>query len=76
MPVFFTTIVYDEVGEAAAAVFLRKVPALRMLRPGSRWVEIDPRLGRLEGEPVIVKARRVGVLRRAVRGACSRGATR
>ena len=56
VPVFFTTIVYDEVGEAAAAVFLRKAPALKVLRPGTRWVEIDPRLGRREGEPVLVKA--------------------
>ena len=36
VPVFFTTVVYDEVGEAAAAVFLRKVPALKLCRPGSR----------------------------------------
>ena len=56
VPVFFTTIEYDEVGEAAAAVFLRKAPALKVLRPGTRWVAIDPRLGRLEGEPVLVKA--------------------
>ena len=56
VPVFFTTIEYDEVGEAAAAVFLRKVPALKVLRPGSRWVELDPRLGRRCEEPVIVKA--------------------
>ncbi len=56
LPVFITTIVYDEVGEAAAAVFLRKAPALKVLRPGTRWVEIDPRLGRREGEPVLVKA--------------------
>ena len=56
VPVFFTTIVYDDVGEAAAAVFLRKAPALKVLRPGTRWVEIDPRLGRREGEPVLVKA--------------------
>ena len=56
VPVFFTTIEYDEVGEAAAAVFLRKAPALKVLRPGTRWVEIDPRLGRREGEPVLVKA--------------------
>ena len=32
--VFFTTIVYDEVGEAAAAVFLRKVPALKRAAAG------------------------------------------
>ncbi len=56
VPVYFTTISYDEVGEAAAAVFLRKAPALKVLRPGSKWVSIDPRLGRLEGEPVLVKA--------------------
>jgi nicotinamidase-related amidase len=37
-------------------VFLRKVPALGGLRPGSRWVEIDERLGRRPEEPVIEKA--------------------
>ena len=56
VPVFFTTVVYDEVGEAAAAVFLRKVPALKLCRPGSRWVEIDERLGPLPDEPVIEKS--------------------
>jgi nicotinamidase-related amidase len=56
VPIFFTTIVYDEVLEAAAAVFLRKVPALKVLRPGTKWVEIDERLGRRADEPVIVKA--------------------
>ncbi len=56
VPVLFTTIVYDEVASAAAAVFLRKVPALRVLAPGTRWVEIDSRLGRLPEEPVIAKA--------------------
>jgi maleamate amidohydrolase len=56
IPVFFTTVAYDEAGEAAAHVFLRKVPALSILRPGSRWVEIDERLGRRDGEPVLAKA--------------------
>ena len=56
VPIYFTTVMYDAVGEAAAAVFLRKVPALKILRPGSRWVEVDPRLGRLESEPVVAKA--------------------
>ena len=37
-------------------MFLRKVPALAILEPGSRWVEIDDRLGRLPEEPVIAKA--------------------
>jgi maleamate amidohydrolase len=56
VPVLFTTIVYDEVAATAAAVFLRKVPALRVLAPGTRWVEIDERLGRRPEEPVIAKA--------------------
>lgn len=56
VPVFFTTVVYDDVGEAAAAVFLRKVPALRTCAPGTPWVEIDPALGRLPSEPVIEKS--------------------
>ena len=56
VPIFFTTIVYDDVLEAAAAVFLRKVPALLALRPGTPWVELDPRLGRRPGEPVLMKS--------------------
>jgi maleamate amidohydrolase len=56
VPVLFTTVVYDDAGERAADVFLRKVPALRALRPGSEWVELDPRLGRRDGEPVVEKA--------------------
>jgi len=56
VPVIFTTVVYDEANERAAAVFLRKVPALRVLRPGSEWIEVDPRLGRCDGEPVLAKA--------------------
>jgi len=56
VPVLFTTVSYDDVGRAAAHVFLRKVPALGILEPGSRWVEIDERLGRRDGEPVIAKA--------------------
>ena len=56
VPVFFTTVVYDEANERAAAVFLRKVPALEVLRPGSRWIEVDGRLGRRADEPVLAKA--------------------
>lgn len=54
-PVIFTTVAYDTAGERAAAVFLAKVPALRVLAAGSRWVELDPRLGRRDDEPLIVK---------------------
>jgi maleamate amidohydrolase len=56
VPVIFTTVVYDQANERAAAVFLRKVPALEVLRPGSRWIEVDPRLGRRAEEPVLAKA--------------------
>jgi nicotinamidase-related amidase len=55
-PVLFPTVSYDDVGRAAAHVFLRKVPALGILEPGSRWVELDERLGRRDDEPVIAKA--------------------
>jgi maleamate amidohydrolase len=56
VPVLFTSVVYDDAGREAARVFLRKVPALGILEPGSRWVELDERLGRRDGEPVIEKA--------------------
>lgn len=56
VPVLFTTVVYDEANERAAAVFRRKVPALDVLRPGSRWIEVDGRLGRRADEPVVEKA--------------------
>ncbi len=52
--VLFTTIAYDA-GASGATVWLRKVPSLRTLQVGSRWVEIDPRLGRLESEPLVTK---------------------
>jgi nicotinamidase-related amidase len=44
------------VREREAAVFLRKVPALAVLRPGSPWVELDERLGRRPEEPLLVKS--------------------
>ena len=56
VPVLFSTVVYDEANERAAEVFLRKVPALKVLRPGSRWIEVDARLARRDDEPVLAKA--------------------
>jgi maleamate amidohydrolase len=55
LPVIFTTVCYDECGKQAAAVFLEKIPALLVLEPGSPWVEIDPRIAPVEGEPVLSK---------------------
>jgi maleamate amidohydrolase len=52
--VVFTTIAYEE-DLADAGVWLDKMPRLADLRVGSPLVEIDPRLGRREGEPVLVK---------------------
>jgi nicotinamidase-related amidase len=55
LPVVFTTVCYDDFGKQAAAVFIEKVPALLVLEPGSEWVEIDPRIAPVEGEPVLSK---------------------
>jgi maleamate amidohydrolase len=54
-PVVYTTVAYDEEGRETAAAFIDKVPALLTLEAGSRWVEIDPRLAPLPGEPVLTK---------------------
>jgi nicotinamidase-related amidase len=54
-PVVYTTVAYDEAGRRAAAAFIDKVPALLTLEPGSRWVEIDPRLAPRAGEPLLTK---------------------
>ena len=55
LPVVFTTVSYDEGGKVAAAAFIDKIPALLTLEAGSRWVEIDPRIAPLPGEPVLNK---------------------
>jgi maleamate amidohydrolase len=55
LPVVFTTVCYDDEGKRAAAVFIEKIPALLVLEPGSDWVEIDPRIAPVEGEPVLTK---------------------
>lgn len=54
-PVVFTTVSYDGDDLERAAMFIAKAPALATLRPGSRWVEVDARLGRRDDEPVLVK---------------------
>ncbi|WP_219971788.1 isochorismatase family protein [Rubrobacter xylanophilus] len=54
LPVIFTTIGFEE-NLVDGALWVRKVPSLGELRLGSRWVELDPRLGRREDETLIVK---------------------
>jgi len=53
LPVAYTTVVYRD--DRQARVFRDRVPALNVLEPGSRWVEIDPRLAPRPGEPVFEK---------------------
>ena len=53
LPIFFTTVVYDN--DQQATVFRHKVPALNVLQRGSRWVDLDPAMNRLETEPLIEK---------------------
>jgi maleamate amidohydrolase len=53
LPVFFTTVVYHD--ESQARVFRSRVPALELLKPGSPWIEVDPRLEPIEGEYVVEK---------------------
>jgi maleamate amidohydrolase len=55
LPVFFTTVSYTDDDLERAAMFVAKAPALATLRPGSPWVEVNARLARQDGEPVLVK---------------------
>lgn len=54
LPVLFTTIAYQE-RELDELVWLRKMPALRVLTEGSHWSEVDGRLGVRATEPVLAK---------------------
>ena len=55
VPVIFTTVSYADDDLERAAMFIAKAPALATLRPGSRWVEVDSRLGRRADELVLTK---------------------
>jgi maleamate amidohydrolase len=55
IPIVFTTVAYGERERVSAQAMLKKMPAALEIEPGSRWVEIDPALGRQEDEPVITK---------------------
>lgn len=54
LPIIFTTIGYEP-NLKDGSLWLQKAPALAELQIGGHWVEIDPRLERLEEEPVILK---------------------
>ena len=53
LPVFFTTVVYHQAQQSR--VFRSRLPALDILQPGSRWVQIDPRLKPLGTEIIVEK---------------------
>ena len=53
LPVAFTTVVYHD--DSQARVFRDRVPALELLKPGTRWVSIDPRVAPVPGEPTFEK---------------------
>ena len=55
LPVLFTTVAYDGPDLEDAGVWAIKVPASATLRAGTPEVEQDGRLGRSEGESIIVK---------------------
>jgi len=54
IPVIFTVVEYGA-DLKDAGHFLAKVPSLKVLVAGSRWVELDPRLGRRAEEPILKK---------------------
>ena len=54
LPIIFTTIGFEP-NLKDGSLWLEKAPGLGELVIGSKWVEIDPRLGRREDVPVIVK---------------------
>lgn len=53
LPIFFTTVIYRRPGQAR--VFRQRLPALNVLEPGSRWVEVDAALAPRDGEVIIEK---------------------
>ncbi|MBI4529155.1 MAG: isochorismatase family protein [Deltaproteobacteria bacterium] len=54
IPVFFTSCAYED-HLKDAGVWARKVPALSWLKFGSKWVEIDPRLGKTADDILVYK---------------------
>lgn len=53
-PIFYTTVQYDDEFRDAG-IWYRKQAGITTLRAGTRGVELDSRLGRREGEPLIPK---------------------
>lgn len=55
IPVYYTTLSYEERDMHDAGIWAKKMAGLMTLRAGQPEVEVDPSLGRLADEPVITK---------------------
>jgi maleamate amidohydrolase len=55
VPVFFSTVAYEDKDLRDAGVWALKQAGVMTLRAGTPEVEVDPRLERAPGEPVILK---------------------
>jgi nicotinamidase-related amidase len=53
LPVFYTTMIYRDPAEAS--VFRRRLPAMEILQPESRWVQMVEELQPIDNEVVIEK---------------------
>ena len=54
IPVIFTTTGYEK-HLKDAGVWIKKIPSGALLQLNSKWVEIDPRLGKTEDDVLVVK---------------------
>jgi maleamate amidohydrolase len=55
VPIFFTSVAYEDASLADAGIWAIKQGGVMTLRAGTPEVEVDPALGRRREEPVIVK---------------------
>ncbi len=55
LPVFFSTVSYDDADLRDAGIWALKQKGVMTLRAGTAAVELDPRLQRLSGESLLVK---------------------
>ena len=55
IPVIFTVIAYESVGQVDGSLRLKKIPALRSFVSGSELVKLDPRLEADPGDLIIYK---------------------
>jgi len=53
-PIFYTKIVYDD-PDKEAPIWVKKIPSLRILKRGTKWVEIDEDIKPLSNEKIIEK---------------------